>query len=93
MINISNKVKHEIISCIITDTSLSGYSIGDSNNSSRGLWYTNEVMHIIVLQLKVVKTGAYKYLTVRGLVDVRVTCNITATICYINNMGCIKLET
>lgn len=53
MINISNKVKHEIISCIITDTSLSGYSIGDSNNPSRGLWYINEVVHIIVLQLKV----------------------------------------
>ena len=52
MINISNKVK-QIISCIITDTSLSGDSIGDSNNPSRGLWYINEVVHIIVLQLKV----------------------------------------
>jgi len=77
---------------IYTDASMTGWGITDKLNPSSGLWGKSDLDHINVLELKAIKFGVQSYCKRDLPVHVRVMCDNTTAISYINNMGGVKSE-
>ena len=75
---------------IHTDASLKGWGITDGKNPSGGRWSPEEIVHINSLELRAVEFGIKTYCSGKNFQHVRVMCDNTTAINYINNMGGTK---
>ena len=72
---------------IFTDASLLGWGITDGNKPSGGRWHSAEIKNINFLELKVI---IHTYCSNNTFKHVRVMCDNTTAVSYINHMGGIK---
>ena len=72
---------------IYTDASMSGWGVTDKIKPSGGFWHKNEIKHINVLELKAVFYGIKIYCENKTYKHVKVMCDNTTAVSYINHMG------
>lgn len=75
---------------IYTDASLTGWGITDGISPSGGRWDENEIAHINVLELKAIQFGVLTYCKHKHYKHIRVMCDNTTAISYINKKGGMK---
>ena len=80
--------KPDIVIC--TDASMTGWGVTDHITSSGGFWSENEISHINILEIKAIFIGVQSYCKHRHYEHIRVMCDNTTAISYINKMGGTK---
>lgn len=90
--NIFSAFRHikvpEIDLIIHTDASNKGWGISDDISPSGGLWNTEEkLQHINWLELKAIDIGLQAYTRESNFQHIRIMCDNTTAISYVNNMG------
>jgi len=72
---------------IHTDARLTGWGVTDGKNPSGGFWIESEIEHINILELKAVLYAITIYCKNKNYSHIRIMCDNTTAISYINNMG------